>query len=395
MVDGVIEAPNGAHFTNCQPDYERDEAFQKEYAKAAGDPEAWTAFVETLPVRDRSRLPGGGGEPMSTDTTPAADASLAEICVAALADAFLGDGEIFASGMGTIPTLGARLARATTEPDLLVSDGEAFFVANDLPMGGADKLVEGWIPFRSVFDTLWGGRRHVIMGASQIDAYGNQNIANIGPWEKPKAQLLGVRGAPGNTINHTTSYWIPQPHHPGLRREGRHRLGHRLRPGRRARRVGPRAPRDPPGGHQPGRARLREPRPPHAAALGPPGRVGRRGGRAPPASSWSCPTTCPPPAPRPPTRCACCARCSTPEASGTRSCRPDAPRAAHPAASTCSAAGYPIVQTGMGWVAGPQAGVGDLQRRRLRHHRLGHHDLRRAGAGRGRGEAAHRRARSA
>ena len=47
MVDGVIEAPNGAHFTNCQPDYERDEAFQKEYAKAAGDPETWQAFVDT------------------------------------------------------------------------------------------------------------------------------------------------------------------------------------------------------------------------------------------------------------------------------------------------------------------------------------------------------------
>jgi acyl CoA:acetate/3-ketoacid CoA transferase alpha subunit len=47
MVDGVIEAPNGAHFTNCQPDYERDEGFQKEYAKAAGDPEAWQAFVAT------------------------------------------------------------------------------------------------------------------------------------------------------------------------------------------------------------------------------------------------------------------------------------------------------------------------------------------------------------
>jgi glutaconate CoA-transferase subunit A len=47
MVDGVIEAPNGAHFTNCQPDYERDEAFQKDYAKAATDPEAWAAFVDT------------------------------------------------------------------------------------------------------------------------------------------------------------------------------------------------------------------------------------------------------------------------------------------------------------------------------------------------------------
>jgi acyl CoA:acetate/3-ketoacid CoA transferase beta subunit len=48
-----------------------------------------------------------------------------------------------------------------------------------------------------------------MMGATQIDRWGNQNIANIGPWERPKAQLLGMRGAPGNTANHTTSYWIP------------------------------------------------------------------------------------------------------------------------------------------------------------------------------------------
>lgn len=135
---------------------------------------------------------------------------LADIVVVAAAEAFLGDGEIFASGMGTIPMLGARLARSTFEPDLMVSDGEAFFVGNELPIGGTDKLVEGWIPFRTVFDTLWGGRRHVMMGASQIDARGNTNIANIGPWSRPKAQLLGVRGGPGNTINHATSFWIPK-----------------------------------------------------------------------------------------------------------------------------------------------------------------------------------------
>jgi glutaconate CoA-transferase subunit A len=44
MIDGVIEAPNGAHFTECPPDYERDEAFQREYAATAKDPEAWEAF---------------------------------------------------------------------------------------------------------------------------------------------------------------------------------------------------------------------------------------------------------------------------------------------------------------------------------------------------------------
>jgi len=44
MIDGVIEAPNGAHFTECPPDYDRDEAFQREYAATAKDPEAWEAF---------------------------------------------------------------------------------------------------------------------------------------------------------------------------------------------------------------------------------------------------------------------------------------------------------------------------------------------------------------
>jgi glutaconate CoA-transferase subunit A len=44
MVSGVVEAPGGAHFTECPPDYGRDEAFQREYAKTARDEEAWQAF---------------------------------------------------------------------------------------------------------------------------------------------------------------------------------------------------------------------------------------------------------------------------------------------------------------------------------------------------------------
>jgi glutaconate CoA-transferase subunit A len=47
LVDGVIEAPNGAHFTSCAPDYERDEAFQKAYAASAKSPEAWSEFHES------------------------------------------------------------------------------------------------------------------------------------------------------------------------------------------------------------------------------------------------------------------------------------------------------------------------------------------------------------
>jgi len=44
MVDGVIETPRGAHFTSCEPDYGRDEAFQKAYATAASDADAWSDF---------------------------------------------------------------------------------------------------------------------------------------------------------------------------------------------------------------------------------------------------------------------------------------------------------------------------------------------------------------
>lgn len=44
LTDGVVEAPGGAHFTACVPDYGRDEAFQKAYVVAAGDPERWQEF---------------------------------------------------------------------------------------------------------------------------------------------------------------------------------------------------------------------------------------------------------------------------------------------------------------------------------------------------------------
>ena len=58
MVDGVVEAPGGAHFTSCAPDYGRDEAFQAEYAKSAASPEAWEAFRTAwidLPEADYQR----------------------------------------------------------------------------------------------------------------------------------------------------------------------------------------------------------------------------------------------------------------------------------------------------------------------------------------------------
>ena len=140
-----------------------------------------------------------------------ADFTLDEVCVVACAEAWRGDGELLASAFGAVPTVGVRLAKATFEPDLLVTDGEAYLVANALPLGASDdeKVIEGWLPFRTVFELVWAGQRHAMLGASQLDRYGNSNISCIGEWKQPKAQLIGARGAPGNTVNHPTSYWVP------------------------------------------------------------------------------------------------------------------------------------------------------------------------------------------
>ncbi len=136
----------------------------------------------------------------------------AEQCAVAIAECFRGDGEILVSAIGNLPMLGARLAKLTFEPDILMTDGVASIVATCQPIGGAagpEPIVESWMPYRTIFECVSSGRRHVMMGATQIDRHGNQNIACIGDFEKPKAQLLGMRGAPGNTINHPTSYWVP------------------------------------------------------------------------------------------------------------------------------------------------------------------------------------------
>jgi acyl CoA:acetate/3-ketoacid CoA transferase beta subunit len=143
-------------------------------------------------------------------TTTATAVTRAEYCVIACAEAWRGDGEVLAAAMGTVPTIGARLARLTFAPDLLITDGEAMLAADVPALGAAPAAVEGWIPFRKHLEWVANGHRHVMMGASQLDRHGNQNISCIGDWSRPARQLLGMRGAPGNTINNPTSYWVPR-----------------------------------------------------------------------------------------------------------------------------------------------------------------------------------------
>lgn len=134
----------------------------------------------------------------------------ADICAVAVAECFRGDGQSLANPIGVIPMIGGRLARAAFEPDLMMTDGEATLIANhEASPAPEDRVVETFNPYRRMFDVVWSGRRHVMMGATQVDRFGNQNIAALGPDpHAPAVQLLGFRGAPGNTINDTTSYWV-------------------------------------------------------------------------------------------------------------------------------------------------------------------------------------------
>jgi len=147
---------------------------------------------------------------IAPDDPVVSPATRAEVCIVACAETWRGDGEILASPIGVIPTIAARLARATFEPDLLLTDGEALLGQGTWAIGGRPDVVEGWLPYRAIFDLIYNGTRHVMMSPSQIDLHGNVNISAIGDFGRPKAALLGVRGAPGNTVNHPTSYWIPR-----------------------------------------------------------------------------------------------------------------------------------------------------------------------------------------
>ena len=190
----------------------------------------------------------------------------AEYCAIAVADCFAGDGEIMGSPMGLLPSLGARLAKLTTNPLLMITDGEARILQGAPPLGVTEDVVEGWMPFRLVLEAVVPyGKRHVMMGATQIDREGNQNISAIGDWGSAEAAAARRARSPGQ--------------HGQQRRTGSEALAPRLRRAGGCRRGGPRprggrrpgchpVPRRTPGGQQPGRVRLRRSGPHDAVRLG-------------------------------------------------------------------------------------------------------------------------------
>lgn len=145
-----------------------------------------------------------------TETT---DFTLAELAICAAAEAWRGGGEVLATGIGPVPRLAAGLAKLTFAPEILMTDGEAFLVEEPVPLGprnGDRPRPSGWMPYHRVFDATWCGRRHAMVTPVQLDRWGQANIAALGPeLDRPKVQLLGVRGFPGNSISHRNSMFLP------------------------------------------------------------------------------------------------------------------------------------------------------------------------------------------
>ncbi len=141
-------------------------------------------------------------------------ATLAELCIAACAEAFRTDAEIVATGIGPIPRLGAGLAKLTHSPGLMMTDGEAWLVEDPVPLGATGDerpKAAGYLPFSRFFDSaVWTGRRHAMVTPTQIDRFGQTNLSALGGTPaQPKTQMLGARGFPGNGIYHANSMFIP------------------------------------------------------------------------------------------------------------------------------------------------------------------------------------------
>ncbi len=147
---------------------------------------------------------------MSTPT----EYTTADLVICAAAQAWKGNGEVLATGIGVIPRLAASLSMKTINTDLMMTDSEAYIVSEPVPVGprGSYKpKFESWMGFSRIFDNVWGGKRHAMVGPTQIDKFGQANISMIGSdYKKPKAQMLGVRGFPGNSISHANSFFVPE-----------------------------------------------------------------------------------------------------------------------------------------------------------------------------------------
>ena len=142
-----------------------------------------------------------------------AEFSLVDRIICAAAQSWKDDGEVLATGIGIVPRLAASLCMLSINRDLMMTDSEAWLVREPVPVGprnGYQPKRETWMGFSRIFDNVWGGKRHAMVGPTQVDRFGQANISMVGSdYARPKSMMLGVRGFPGNSINHANSFFVP------------------------------------------------------------------------------------------------------------------------------------------------------------------------------------------
>lgn len=138
--------------------------------------------------------------------------SLAELMIAAAAQSWRDDGEIMGTGIGPLARIAVGVCKTLYNPALATTDGECWYTTDPMGPGqsSTDVEIEGWIPYERVFTSLWGGRRHAMVGPVQMDRFGQTNISVIGEHRQPKSAMLGARGFPGNTASHPNSFLFTQ-----------------------------------------------------------------------------------------------------------------------------------------------------------------------------------------
>ena len=346
--------------------------------RRAKSPEAWQAFQARYLDARRTRRPtraGGASATMSgRRRAPRSAPSRSPSASAATARSW-------PARSACCPTLGARLAKLTFAPDLLITDGVALRARERAARSGAangfEPVVEGWMPYPQRLRPALGGPppRDDGRDARSIASATRTSPASAIRSEAARrsCSACAARPATRSTTRPATGSRTTRPQ--SFVDEGRRRLGRRLRPRRGARAEARALPRDPPRRLEPRRLRLRDARPRDAARLrASRGHASTRWWRTPASSSRSRRRRARDARAHAPTSCACCASVLDPDRRrrdrevrwAERCTPPSTPRSA-----TGSACRYPIIQTGMGWVATPELVAAACERGRLRLPRRG------------------------
>jgi glutaconate CoA-transferase subunit A len=219
---GVVHMPCGAHPSSCAPLYGFDVKHFKEYAASAKEEGGWAKYYERYIACGEANTSSAwvasrrcaSCRCRCSEGRDMSDISLVDRIICAAAQAWAHDGEVLATGIGIVPRLAPALCMLqSTRPDddrLRGLDRARAGAGGPARARRLRRAARDHMGFARIFDNVWGGKRHAMVGPTQIDRFGQANISMMGSdYARPKSMMLGVRGFPGNSINHANSFFVP------------------------------------------------------------------------------------------------------------------------------------------------------------------------------------------